>query len=564
MSLQQVNYTQIRGGVPNILDFGADNTGSADSTSAIQTAINTLSTGGVLYIPPGTYKTTTITLKSNITLLIEGTLVNTTSITLQPPTTQGPGQVSDHPTLLIPNGSSYININGGVFNTPMYEAIKSISSSNINISNCVIYGDRSNNFAYDGIHDNGSSFVEITNCEIYNRGGILQSITPTGWGDAITLFSSSNSKVINCNLHDCYASGVYVYDCTEITIINNTINNVGINGVFFNYPNLISTAMRAIASQNIIKNTGHNGIDCSCFSTAPQLVEGIFTDNLFENIGFLPTNTGNFDGLCVGLNLVSNIVVDGNIARNTNRGFSVADQVLNVSYTNNNHYTTVTSSYFVSITAGSPLTCSNIVIDSNTANVNNHFVQIGSGATANEIIVSNNNATMGGYPFFNVSTTAAVDVIIDGNTFNSSVTGGRGFGALLNGKITNNTFGVNLAYELAGTSIVVGNKFYESVTGTNISNMVITDNNFQKGLTLSGAVSSTIGNNIINAGVGAYEFIINTINGPSTYLSVLGNICYPNSGTNESISSNATYSVFANITNGGTKTITGTGTIVLY
>ena len=94
--------------------------------------------------------------------------------------------------------------------------------------------------------------------------------------------------------------------------------------------------------------------------------------------------------------------------------------------------------------------------------------------------------------------------------------------------------------------------------------MVITDNNFQKGLTLSGAVSSTIGNNIINAGVGAYEFIINTINGPSTYLSVLGNICYPNSGTNESISSNATYSVFANITNGGTKTITGTGTIVLY
>jgi Pectate lyase superfamily protein len=41
----------------NVVSYGADPTGAADSTAAIQTAINALpATGGVLYLPAGTYK----------------------------------------------------------------------------------------------------------------------------------------------------------------------------------------------------------------------------------------------------------------------------------------------------------------------------------------------------------------------------------------------------------------------------------------------------------------------------------------------------------------------------
>jgi hypothetical protein len=54
--------------VVNVLDFGADKTGVADSRTAIQNAINSL-TKGTVYFPAGTYKTTgSVTLKSGVSL----------------------------------------------------------------------------------------------------------------------------------------------------------------------------------------------------------------------------------------------------------------------------------------------------------------------------------------------------------------------------------------------------------------------------------------------------------------------------------------------------------------
>lgn len=57
MALTKVSYSMIEGAVGNVLDYGADPTGVADSTSAIQTAINSLRTG-TLFFPKGTYKVT--------------------------------------------------------------------------------------------------------------------------------------------------------------------------------------------------------------------------------------------------------------------------------------------------------------------------------------------------------------------------------------------------------------------------------------------------------------------------------------------------------------------------
>jgi len=65
MSLTKATYSMIDGAAINVVDYGADLTGVADSASAIQAALNaTLSTGGTVYFPYGTYKVGT-TLKIN-------------------------------------------------------------------------------------------------------------------------------------------------------------------------------------------------------------------------------------------------------------------------------------------------------------------------------------------------------------------------------------------------------------------------------------------------------------------------------------------------------------------
>lgn len=52
MALTKATYSMIQGAQANVLDFGADPTGVADSSAAIQAALNT---GNAVFIPQGTY-----------------------------------------------------------------------------------------------------------------------------------------------------------------------------------------------------------------------------------------------------------------------------------------------------------------------------------------------------------------------------------------------------------------------------------------------------------------------------------------------------------------------------
>ena len=65
----------IDGAVANVLDFGADSTGVASSTTAFQAAIDSLTNGGSVYVPEGTYLlnvTDGVALYSNITMFGDG------------------------------------------------------------------------------------------------------------------------------------------------------------------------------------------------------------------------------------------------------------------------------------------------------------------------------------------------------------------------------------------------------------------------------------------------------------------------------------------------------------
>lgn len=74
MSLTKVSYSMIKGAAVNVLDYGADPTGVADSTAAIQAAIDT---GKTVWIPNGTYSINTLDLKQKYPHIVGESMVAT-------------------------------------------------------------------------------------------------------------------------------------------------------------------------------------------------------------------------------------------------------------------------------------------------------------------------------------------------------------------------------------------------------------------------------------------------------------------------------------------------------
>lgn len=69
MALTKATYSMVTGAPNNVLDFGADPTGVADSTAAIQAALDA---GGEVYVPEGTYKVQSLTVTKEVRLIGEG------------------------------------------------------------------------------------------------------------------------------------------------------------------------------------------------------------------------------------------------------------------------------------------------------------------------------------------------------------------------------------------------------------------------------------------------------------------------------------------------------------
>lgn len=72
MSLTKVSYSMITGAVVNVLDYGADPTGVADSTAAIQAALDVApvaNSGRIVFLPAGTYNFSKLTFKHNNTIM---------------------------------------------------------------------------------------------------------------------------------------------------------------------------------------------------------------------------------------------------------------------------------------------------------------------------------------------------------------------------------------------------------------------------------------------------------------------------------------------------------------
>jgi hypothetical protein len=69
MSLTKVSYSMIQGAVINVLDFGATGNGSTDDTTAIQAALDSITTSGTVFFPAGTYIASTLSLSKSCSLV---------------------------------------------------------------------------------------------------------------------------------------------------------------------------------------------------------------------------------------------------------------------------------------------------------------------------------------------------------------------------------------------------------------------------------------------------------------------------------------------------------------
>jgi len=249
MSLTKASYSMITGAVANVLDFGADPTGVADSTSAIQAAINV---NGAVFLPKGTYKTTsTLTLASKTQMFGEGSssILNYTGSDDAIYSTSG-GLGNNYKTIsqlyiLAPNSDTAIHI---------------VDEYHTYINNVYVWGDYTGcvvaGILIEGTGSNNSACI-----------GIIESTVQTCVGHGIR-FKSANFGpgaiyIGACRIQANDGWGIYSEEdkSVEATIIGNDIEGNVLGGIYIVYPfcaNIIGNHFEIVTAQPAL-NLGGSG-----------------------------------------------------------------------------------------------------------------------------------------------------------------------------------------------------------------------------------------------------------------------------------------------------------------
>jgi hypothetical protein len=268
MALTKATYSMIQGAAYNVLDFGADSTGVASSTSAFQSAV---ANGGVVYIPSGTYKLNSkLTLSTNNTtlLLAANVTLNLSGVTA----TQSPFGNQIHITAnncaVIGSGpSSVLQMTSG---SPA-NAIGLYQGNLLTIRDLTIDGDKTAVTPFDD--DTFGSAISIV-CT--NAGGATTDARATidsvymknffHYGVNVYGEQANGVKVVNCNIESMGVNAQVLsvgggVVCTrspaDITIANNVIKNCKRDGIFISSAG-INVSNYAITG-NLIYQNGYSG-----------------------------------------------------------------------------------------------------------------------------------------------------------------------------------------------------------------------------------------------------------------------------------------------------------------
>lgn len=286
MPLTKVTYSMIEGAAFNVLDYGADNTGLTDTTSAIQAAIDAAAAagGGTVYIPSGEYLVGRVNLKTNVNIL-------------------GAGESSQLTT-----------------SDPTIGALTGTAVNNIDISHIFIQG---TNIVDPNDPQNGDTGVYLNNCQnvkihhCHVDGVFAWGLISVGTSNQIdfshnTITNIGNQSAIGCD------NGT-----TNFIVANNQIRNGKLYGVEVESGNLAAVCRWGVISGNVVEN-------CVAGISINYVCEDItIVGNVLRNNNNINTISGDFGyGVYIngstgaGTQVPKRIIIDSNIIH-THKKFSV-------------------------------------------------------------------------------------------------------------------------------------------------------------------------------------------------------------------------------------------------
>jgi hypothetical protein len=305
MALTRTSYSMITGAPVNALDFGADPNGATDSTTAIQNAVNSLTSKSVLVFSPGTYKIATITFDalSDIEIISYGakfTLVGNgagfvvkgicSGITIKGGTITGDGANRDTVT---PQIGWLIGNEVGAYVSNVFIQDVIVDSANVGFKFAAGTGTGSGN----------TNNVKVVNCQALNSVGILGG---RGYGFSFT--QANYSSLVNCQSINCQRHEIYFSEGRDYAATNCVVRNHRSTVYDGSYRAAMSISRsRNVAVSNCVFDNCYDGtieIDADTQGTAP--------DNVLNGVAV--SNCSMYNSALADIRIGTNPVTDANVA----------------------------------------------------------------------------------------------------------------------------------------------------------------------------------------------------------------------------------------------------------
>ncbi|MGW2721426.1 glycosyl hydrolase family 28-related protein [Streptomyces sp. NPDC001492] len=300
-----VNLTGVTGHLnATVAPYSADNTGVADATAAIQTAINACQPGGVVYLPRGIYKTTaTLDLKNGVSLLGDHASMMV-----------GPGMTgSEYPCYIQPaagfTGSSVIQIIGDADGTH-----PNISGEQ-RITDLMIDGSKLTG-SVDGLYARGNVqnvvLENVTIRQMTNNGIVTASRSdgtfPFSWrlrhlmidqchANGLLFTGNTDITLDDVQVIGCWAQGFVLTNCTNGQLTGcraewNGSHGYHITGAWGDWAGSGGMQMTGCSTDR----NGQHGVLVDATGNTPIVLSGLMLRRDGRNGG---TGGGNFAGLAV-------------------------------------------------------------------------------------------------------------------------------------------------------------------------------------------------------------------------------------------------------------------------
>ena len=220
MALTKVTYSMIAGAAVNVLDFGAVGNGVADDSSAIQAAVNSLTNGGTVFFPTGTY------------LCLSG--------------------------LTVANNKTSLDFAGNAvltYTTPT-QILLTFSGTNCELRNAIINAPA----VFDGTNAlPGYGIVQITGEFFSANDCVINNVPRIGFWFSNT----NNGSITNCKINGGTTEGFYTESNTLHAGIYIDPNSTGSQGNFIIANNYINRCVQGALSGNLGSGSQEQSITVS-------------------------------------------------------------------------------------------------------------------------------------------------------------------------------------------------------------------------------------------------------------------------------------------------------------